>query len=221
MFILKKEKKGVKGFMNKTDLRVVKTLAQIDRALMKCLEQTSLQKLTVDQLCQEALINRSTFYKYYQDKYDLVDQYLARTLQEFRRQTDVAFVEASAQNIHSLIYQKNFEKALQYLYKNKARYTLLWSGAVNRPVFTEMVKVIHDNILDKLCACGLHGAQERYVDLYAQLFASDMMTLVRWWFQYEDEISMEEVQQIMANNMKQGLFGAFRQTVDGLGRSPQ
>ena len=79
--------------MNKTDLRVVKTLAQIDRALLECLEQTPLQKLTVDQLCQQAMINRSTFYKYYQDKYDLMDQYLARTLQEFRRQMDVAFVE--------------------------------------------------------------------------------------------------------------------------------
>lgn len=201
--------------MNKTDLRVVKTLAQIDRALLECLEQTPLQKLTVDQLCQAALINRSTFYKYYQDKYDLMDQYLARTLQEFRHQMDVAFVEASAQNIHNLMYQKNFERALKYLHKNKARYTLLWSGAINRPFFTEMVQVIHDNILEKLRTCGLQGTQERYVDLYAKMFASDTMTLVRWWFQYESEISMEEVQQIMVNNMKQGLFGAFRQMVDG------
>ncbi len=66
--------------MNKTDLRMVKALAvkalaQIDRALLECLEQTPLQKLTVDQLCQQAMINRSTFYKYYQDKYDLMDQF--------------------------------------------------------------------------------------------------------------------------------------------------
>lgn len=207
--------------MNKTDLQVVKTQAQIDRALLEYLEQTPLQKLTVDQLCQQAMINRSTFYKYYQDKYDLMDQYLARTLQEFRRQMDVAFVEAFAQNIHSLVYQKNFEKALQYLHKNKARYTLLWSGAINRPVFTEMLQVIHDNILEKLRSCDLQGTQERYVDLYAQLLASNTMTLVRWWFQYESEISMEEVQQIMVNNMKEGIFGAFRQTVDGIPGNPR
>lgn len=207
--------------MNKTDLRVVKALAQIDRALLECLEQTPLQKLTVDQLCQQAMINRSTFYKYYQDKYDLMDQYLARTLQEFRRQMDVAFAEPFAQNIHSLVYQKNFEKALQYLHKNKARYTLLWSGAINRSVFTEMLQVIHDSILEKLRSCGLQGTQERYVDLYAQLLAFNTMTLVRWWFQYESEISMEEVQQIMVNNMKEGIFGAFRQTVDGIPGNPR
>ena len=204
--------------MNKTDLRVVKALAQIDRALLECLEQMPLQKLTVDQLCQQAMINRSTFYKYYQDKYDLMDQYLARTLQEFRRQMDVAFAEPFAQN---MVYQKNFEKALQYLHKNKARYTLLWSGAINRPVFTEMLQVIHDSILEKLRSCGLQGTQERYVDLYAQLLASNTMTLVRWWFQYESEISMEEVQQIMVNNMKEGIFGAFCQTVDGIPGNPR
>lgn len=207
--------------MNKTDLQVVKTQAQIDRALLEYLEQTPLQKLTVDQLCQQAMINRSTFYKYYQDKYDLMDQYLARTLQEFRRQMDVAFAEPFAQNIHSLVYQKNFEKALQYLHKNKARYTLLWSGAINRSVFTEMLQVIHDSILEKLRSCGLQGTQERYVDLYAQLLASNTMTLVRWWFQYESEISMEEVQQIMVNNMKEGIFGAFCQTVDGIPGNPR
>ena len=63
--------------------------------------------------------------------------------------------------------------------------------------------------------------RERYVDLYAQLLASNTMTLVRWWFQYESEISMEEVQQIMVNNMKEGIFGAFRQTVDGIPGNPR
>ena len=84
-----------------------------------------------------------------------------------------------------------------------------------------MVQVIHDNILEKLRSCGLQGTQERYVDLYAQMFASNTMTLVRWWFQYESEISMEEVQQIMVNNMKEGIFGAFRQTVDSAQKSPR
>ena len=126
----------------------------MDEAFLALLEKKDLPYITVKEICQQAGVNRSTFYKYYQDKYDLMDQYLARTLQEFRRQMDVAFVEASSQNIHSLVYQKNFERALQYLHKNKARYTLLWSGAINRPVFTEMVQVIHDNILEKLRFCG-------------------------------------------------------------------
>ena len=47
-----------------TDLRVVKTLHQIDQALLTNLAEMPFDKITVDQLCQTAMVNRSTFYKY-------------------------------------------------------------------------------------------------------------------------------------------------------------
>lgn len=107
--------------MPQTDLRVIKTLRQIDNALLTLLSDMPFEKITVDLLCQIALVNRSTFYKYYKSKFDLMDQYLSRTLTEFREQMDVAFINASSDNIHNLIYQKNFEKALQFMYKHKKR----------------------------------------------------------------------------------------------------
>ena len=85
--------------MPSTDLRVVKTLKQIDGALLSCLAEAPFEKITVDQLCRAALINRSTFYKYYTSKYDLMDRYLNRVLEGFRRQVDVAFVNASPDTI--------------------------------------------------------------------------------------------------------------------------
>ena len=105
--------------MPQTDLRVVKTLKQIDQALLESLSEMPFEKITVDQLCQTAIINRSTFYKYYKSKYDLMEQYLKRTLNEFQKQMNVAFINASPENIHHLIYQKNFEKALRFIYKHK------------------------------------------------------------------------------------------------------
>lgn len=71
--------------MPQTDLRVVKTLKQIDQALLESLYEMPFEKITVDQLCQTAIINRSTFYKYYKSKYDLMEQYLKRTLNEFQK----------------------------------------------------------------------------------------------------------------------------------------
>lgn len=94
--------------MPQTDLRVIKTLRQIDNALLTLLSDMPFEKITVDLLCQVALVNRSTFYKYYKSKFDLMDQYLSRTLTEFREQMDVAFINASSDNIHNLVYQKNF-----------------------------------------------------------------------------------------------------------------
>ncbi len=121
--------------MQSTDLRVVKTMKQIDQALLSCLSDTPFDKITVEQLCQAALINRSTFYKYYTSKYDLMDRYLERALEGFWRQVDVAFVNASPETIHDLLYQKSFENTLKYLAKHKAEYLLLWSIPQETSVF--------------------------------------------------------------------------------------
>lgn len=194
--------------MQPTDLRVVKTLKQIDRALLACLVESPFEKITVEQLCKAALINRSTFYKYYTSKYDLMERYLARALDGFRRQVDVTFVNASPETIQNLLYQKNFENTLNFLYKHKAEYTLLWSIPLEEGVFGRMVDAVHDAILEKLDA---QDPPDPYADLYARLFASDMMTLVRWWFHYEGRITAKEVQDIMRKNMKQGMFRTFRE----------
>lgn len=194
--------------MPSTDLRVVKTLKQIDGALLSCLAEAPFEKITVDQLCRAALINRSTFYKYYTSKYDLMDRYLNRVLEGFRRQVDVAFVNASPDTIQSLLYQKNFENTLTFLHKHKEEYTLLWSIPRQENVFSRMVGAVHDAILEKLPA---RQAPDPYADLYARLFATDMMTLVRWWFRYEGTITARDVQDVMHKNMKQGMFRTFRE----------
>lgn len=57
----KEENLGRLTNMPQTDLRVVKTLKQIDQALLESLSEMPFEKIIVDQLCQTAIINRSTF----------------------------------------------------------------------------------------------------------------------------------------------------------------
>lgn len=196
--------------MSQTDLRVVKTLRQIDHSLLDCLSDTPFEKITVEQLCRGALINRSTFYKYYTSKYDLMERYLDRALDGFRQQVDVAFVNASPSTIQDLAYQKNFENALRFLYRHKSEYTLLWSIPLEKDVFSRMVAVVHDAILEMLPG---KSSPDPYADLYARLFASDMMALVRWWFAYEGQVTAQDVQEIMHKNMTQGMFRTFRERI--------
>lgn len=94
-----------------------------DHSLLECLADTPFEKITVEQLCRGALINRSTFYKYYTSKYDLMERYLNRALDGFRRQVDVAFVNASPRTIQKLVYQKNFENVLENISTSTSRNT--------------------------------------------------------------------------------------------------
>ena len=196
--------------MAQTDLRVVKTLRQIDRALLECLASTPFQMITVEQLCRTAIINRSTFYKYYTSKYDLMQRYLQRALDGFRCQVNVAFIHATPDHIQDVIYQKNFENVLRFLYTHQEEYLLLWSIPQEVSVFKQMIDIVHDSILEALRGSGGELVTP-YADLYARLFASDMMTLVRWWMQYKDTVSARDVQSLMCDNMKQGIFRTFRE----------
>ena len=197
--------------MGKTDLRVVKTLSQIDRSLLDSLRSCPFQKITVDMLCKNALINRSTFYKYYLDKYDLLDKYIDRTLDDFRKNINVEFINAEPSNIHNICYIKNFEAALTYISGKREEYQILWNASIDRQIFNEMNRIVHDNILTTLKTFARRTDEnEKYADLYAHLFASDMMSLVRWWFKYYDTVRMKDVEKIMTENMHYGMFRTFK-----------
>ena len=193
--------------MIKQDLRVTKTLKQIDSAFFNLLKNTPFNKIKVEQICREALINRSTFYTYYQDKFDLLDKYLFKILNEFHKQIDVAFINSSPYNVNDLIYQKHFEKLLKFLYANKDYYTILWNIPLERNIFSEMIDIIHVKIIKNITT---KDNKFIYADLYAKLFSSNMMTLVRWWFKYEDKVTILDVQKIMTENMQLGMFQTFK-----------
>jgi AcrR family transcriptional regulator len=62
--------------MARPDPRIYKTLRSIDQALLSLLREHPFQKITIEMICTAAMVNRSTFYKYYADKYALLDNYL-------------------------------------------------------------------------------------------------------------------------------------------------
>lgn len=58
----------------KSDARVRYTKMVIKQCFFKLIRQKSISKITVKEICELAQINRSTFYKYYADPYDLLEK---------------------------------------------------------------------------------------------------------------------------------------------------
>lgn len=57
--------------MNKKDLRVVKTKNILYNTLLSLMKEKTFEEIKVSDICSSALINRSTFYAHYEDKYEL------------------------------------------------------------------------------------------------------------------------------------------------------
>lgn len=197
--------------MSENDLRVIKTLQQIDHALLTLLKELPFQKITVNLLCKTALINRSTFYKYYTDKYDLLDRYIDRILLEFQEHVNVDFVITNPEQMGDEFYQSPFRSLTSFLFTKKEEYLVLWNASIERHPYNEMTNLIYTQILEKLLSAYPDLSQKQvYCELYAQLFSSNMMTLISWWLNNTHTVSAEDVQKIMHENMKHGLFYTFR-----------
>lgn len=67
-----------------TDLRVVKTHRTIADALIGLLDEKPFEKIQVQEIIEKALINRTTFYRYYSGKSDLVGKLIKEVKNEYR-----------------------------------------------------------------------------------------------------------------------------------------
>jgi len=56
------------------DRRIAKTKILLENSLIKLMIEKGFDKISIKDLCQEADINRGTFYLHYKDKYDLLEQ---------------------------------------------------------------------------------------------------------------------------------------------------
>ena len=55
----------------KEDLRITKTRKVLFETLVLLMKEKSFEEIKVSDICKKALINRSTFYSHYSDKYEL------------------------------------------------------------------------------------------------------------------------------------------------------
>lgn len=63
--------------MNKNDLRVIKTKTTLYNTLKELMQEKTFEEIKVSDICSKALINRSTFYAHYNDKYELLAAFIA------------------------------------------------------------------------------------------------------------------------------------------------
>lgn len=65
---------------NKEDLRITRTYKSLTEAFMQLMSEKRFEDITVNELCERAMIRRTTFYKHFADKYEFF-RFFVRRLQ--------------------------------------------------------------------------------------------------------------------------------------------
>lgn len=110
----------------KEDRRVRMTKRLLKESLIQLLNEKSIGKITISEICEIADINRSTFYAHYGDQFDLLksieDEYITMVMK------DLIYPKPTEQDMNAFVSQ-----LLQFFVDNKAISRILFSdrGDIN------------------------------------------------------------------------------------------
>ena len=110
------------------------------------MKEKTFEEIKVADICKKALINRSTFYTHYQDKYELLYELINNLKEELKK--GIEFKEA---NLDSREYFfKLINLFLNHLEKYQDIYTDILLKNRNSLIMDILLRVIHDDILEQI-----------------------------------------------------------------------
>lgn len=173
------------------DLRIVKTRENIKRAFQSLIKEKTFSKITVTNIIEESKINRSTFYKHYQDKYELRESLIKETLDDFHDNIDLSLfrLEDYDMNEDYDITKARGIKHFNYLLKNREWYLTLWGRNMEAYVYDDMQQILEEKLKEGLKGDEINSKYE----LFIRMVASSSMKNIQWWYDYKDQISVEEM----------------------------
>ena len=130
----------------KLDLRIEKTYLALHNAFTVLLEEKRFEDFTLNELCERAMIRRTTFYKHFADKYEYFAFYMKEVCAEFQNQLppDVVSISVNDYFLHMCRELLRFIDKHEKMVKNLLNSTMA-------PVLTDsLLEQIMRDVLDAL-----------------------------------------------------------------------
>ncbi|GHO84135.1 TetR/AcrR family transcriptional regulator [Dictyobacter formicarum] len=159
------------------DLRVRRTRKLLQQAFIELTVEKGFAALTVRDITERAMVNRSTFYRHYLDKYDLLEQYM--------------------NEIHELTANQDAPGPLNLLkhIQQLADFYRVMLGPQGDPFFAQRFRQNTEMRFRSFSAQALAepGPDEPPVDLRLSCIAYAGLGATTWWLEQEQPCSYDEV----------------------------
>lgn len=149
-------------------------------AFFKLLSEKSFDKITVKDIVDECQINRNTFYYYYEDIYDLVENIFQIKLEEIaKKELTQSFEEEFKQNISNVL---KYRPAIENMYHSK-----------ERDMFIKYLEGIADNFADKYIRKRAENFSipSEDLELLIACYSASICGIVSRWVQNDSGLSLD------------------------------
>ena len=172
----------------KKDLRIIKTEKALYEALIKLMQNKSFEEIKVADICNVALINRSTFYAHYNDKYELL----------------VDFINDLKENLLVTIEQNNYDVNSKAYYLEMIRLVLDYLDSRKDMYHSILVNNKSSIIMDILTEVAVKDINKRIeigninkgnvpTDIFVKFYLGAVFSVGIEWLSSKDKYTKEEI----------------------------
>ena len=166
----------------KKDLRIQKTYKLLAEALIKLLQEKPFVEIRLNEICEEALVHKTTFYHHFTDKYDLLKYTITLIQKEMLTKLDTS----SEDNL--LDYYCNLAKIyMSNIKKNQQFYRSILSSEGNTICTDLLYDMFIEDVEKRL---GQVDIPSFYISSY---YVSGVFAVINEWFLRGMKESEEEI----------------------------
>ena len=175
------------------DLRVVKTRKAIEQAFIRLLSQNTFDRITVQNILDEALVNRKTFYSHYSDKYELADLLIEEQLALFK--------EALETRLSHDENEEGFPEVLRDFYlglqENRVNLLALMDVRTERHCLRdELIALLKDAYRERVERDDDMQMDDITLDYLSSYYAATVISSIRWFLETNDERAIKVIENV-------------------------
>lgn len=154
---------------DKTDLRVRRTRKLLWEALLALLQNRSFESLTVQEICDQAMVHRTTFYKHFEDKLGLFSFGLAEIRELLAKRSYEERILRPVQTCERLGDSLPLEDLLRFQPENGL-------------LLTMMQKHAYESLKEDLKEAKQNGVRFQIpLEALAAFYSGAVSSLASWW----------------------------------------
>lgn len=179
------------------DLRVVRTRKMIFDAFVRLVNEYGIDRITVQQIADEAMINRATFYAHFRDKQDLYDQIFDTVMQSFEIFTK-ADIFVGDNELHLATLEKTITEVFENLEQQKELFYLICDGSKRVELMQRLQQMLSDTTSEFLT--NLKIEQNGKVvpnEFIFSYITSTLMGTLNWWLKEDKEFRPDHLAHFM------------------------
>ncbi|NFD75971.1 TetR/AcrR family transcriptional regulator [Clostridium botulinum] len=180
------------------DLRVVKTLDNIKNSFLQLIKEKSFTKITIKDLTERARINRSTFYKYYLDKYDLKEKVINNFLKDYKNEFSLTYIKSINNSI--ILNIDELEKLMLYFQIKEEIIMTLWNQNMEDCVLAKMQEILEEKVGRWIKLNTDTEQLDKKDELFIRIFSSSFLVIIKWWFECVPNYSAREIAQLVCDS---------------------